>query len=620
MTAASAQDWVTDYTANGVNASESFATSIISIDDINDDGHDDFVVSSPSDNHNGLRSGSISILSGVDASLIVKRDGELYAERIGTQLTYLGTHAGDQKVKFAASAPFFDIDNGSFSGVVRIYAYDLLTSTLELYTTLEGPTSGQMFGIGLASYQYDDALDNDLELAVGAIGHNLLDGAVYVYQVDSNFQAANLIETIEGASGQQELLGYSLSAATLNGESSLLMGSPFANDGATHSGAVSLIQSTGGVLSLQNPFSGVANANLGVAVAAGEDVTGDGIADFIAGSPYLNDGYIATWSNSASSATTLAGTFSNERFGFSIAMVPDINFDGVADVLVGAPEAASNHGRAALYNLTTAAQSEIVAFPGSVQGNLLGTSVASAGDVMRSSNNGLFSPVLIGAIGANDGAGELTSLSPNIKDIALSVGGSFEWYTDITLDASNLANNSDGTLYWYMGTQQGTSTSSEGFELNIAGNVQLITSFVNPGSQASQAFAVPDTYADGQILVFQLVEERGFFIHNSNVVGGQVSEPPLPFELFNQGDTAGQVMTLSVVGATPSATLNFYGTANPSIDPVSGALISSGTADADGELSVLVPVPASFSGVTGYLRAQDLSNSEKTQRLSVTFN
>jgi len=302
-----AQNWVSDYTVEGATAGETMSSAIIAIGDINGDGVDDFAASSPNDSSVTFRSGSISLFSGADGALIAKRYGEEYAEATGYQLAYLGTYNNDTLALFAASSPFFASSTGLFSGIVRVYSYDLTTDTLDLYLSIDGPSAGQIFGIALIGYQYDASPDNKLELAVSAIGHNALDGAVYIYQIDDTTQTASLLEVVEGAAGQKELLGFSISAAISNGLPTLFMGSPFADDMARHSGAVSVISNSGGgLIDLVNPFSGVANAHLGYAVASGIDVTGDGVADFLSSCPSVGNGYLITW-NSGSTYLTLEG-------------------------------------------------------------------------------------------------------------------------------------------------------------------------------------------------------------------------------------------------------------------------------------------------------------------------
>jgi hypothetical protein len=146
----------------------------------------------------------------------------------------------------------------------------------------------------------------------------------------------------------------------------------------------------------------------------------------------------------------------------------------------------------------------------------------------------------------------------------------------------------------------------------------LIDSFVNTSATADVVFSVLDSYPDGTDLYFQVVEEYSILTRYSNLSGGTVSEPTT-FELFNQGNTAGAQMGLRAVGANPGAVVSFYGTLNSTIDPVDGALISSAVTGSGGSAVININVPASMSGATAYLRAQDTTTGDKTQILIVVF-
>jgi hypothetical protein len=704
-----AQDWSEDYTVSGSVVGDAFGSAIVSVGDLDGDGTADFVTGSPNYGASVFRSGSISLFSGADGSLLATRDGEEYGEGTGGTLAYLGTYENDNLALIASSSPFFPSSNGNFSGIIRIYSYDINAGILDLFMTIEGVAPGEMLGMSMVGFQYDLLADNSLELAASAIGHNGLDGAVYIYKIDSAAAEASIVSTIEGAAGQQELLGFSLSEAALNDQATLLMGSPFAYDAANRAGAVSVLSNTGqGIISLTNPFSGIANAYLGFAVAGGEDVTGDGIDDFISSAPYLGNGHIVTW-KSVNSSRTLEGPYANGAFGSSIALIQDLDFDGLPDVIVGAPQVANDKGRVALHNLASAGQDEIHSFVGSDVGQMLGSAVTTI-------TNSDISPILIGSnesisrhsleigdvtistsgtyevltditveandlfIGSNvyfyvgesntpstfgnhdldisgnvqlfasyttsghteyqdfaiseiypDGTNlifqvveeygsltrysGLTGGSVIAPDISTVVTGSFEWDTDVTVKASNLYDG--GTVYFYVGQSNVPSTVGN-HDLNISGSVVLIESFANSNSTVDQLFTISNSLPDGTNLYFQVVEEYNSLTRYSNLSGGMVVEP-VPFELSNQGNTAGEQMGLRVTGAQPWSVIAFYGTPNGSIDPIDGTLINSANTGGDGSAIINVNVPASMSGVTAYLRAQDTFFGFKTQVLTVDF-
>src|SRR5262249_32732350 len=102
-----------------------------------------------------------------------------------------------------------------------------------------------------------------------------------------------------------------------------------------------------------------ANAGFGVPAAAG-DVNGDGYADLIVGAPsFSGKGAAFIYLGSASgvahgdpTAYTEIDADQPSVFGFSVASAGDVNGDGYADVVIGAPAYASgqtNEGAAFVY-------------------------------------------------------------------------------------------------------------------------------------------------------------------------------------------------------------------------------------------------------------------------------
>jgi hypothetical protein len=146
------------------------------------------------------------------------------------------------------------------------------------------------------------------------------------------------------------------------------------------------------------------------------DVDGDGYADIAIGSPRANDndGRVQLFPGSASGApSTATAELTNPDgqgfFGASVASAGDVDGDGYADLIVGAPYwpgvpwAGTQAGRAYLYRggptgLSTS-PTTLVAPDG--DGSIFGFSVASAGDI----NGDGYGDVVVGATGTNDYVG-----------------------------------------------------------------------------------------------------------------------------------------------------------------------------------------------------------------------
>ncbi len=157
-------------------------------------------------------------------------------------------------------------------------------------------------------------------------------------------------------------------------------------------------------------FGGEASAQLGYAVSIVGDVNGDGRADAMIGEPNSNEVtgagagsahlYYGTPTGlTASPVWSGIGTGLYAQYGSAIAGAGDVNRDGYADVVIGAPGTNNSTGEAYVYlggaqGLATSASRTYV---GDFAGAELGAAVGSGGDV----NGDGFSEVLVGSPGGS---------------------------------------------------------------------------------------------------------------------------------------------------------------------------------------------------------------------------
>ena len=133
-------------------------------------------------------------------------------------------------------------------------------------------------------------------------------------------------------------------------------------------------------------------AGLGLAVSGAGDVNGDGIPDLIVGGPgvFNSPFYDSTISGTArvysgsdgSVLYSFDGDSVGDRFGFSVSGAGDINGDGFADVIVGAPADgvdATTSGSVRVFSGVDG--SVLYDFEGDSVGDRFGGSVSAAGDV-----------------------------------------------------------------------------------------------------------------------------------------------------------------------------------------------------------------------------------------------
>jgi hypothetical protein len=234
--------------------------------------------------------------------------------------------------------------------------------------------------------------------------------------------------TLRGAAAG-DFAGFSVAAAgDVNGDgrADVIVGAPEANTTGPSSGAAYVIfgQPAPTTVTLSNVglppsqgflIRGAATMNeAGWSVAGAGDVNGDGLADVIVGAPnaaglvprsgnaYVIFGsrspHTVTLSNNALPASEgflINGVSQDDLAGFSVAGAGDVNGDGLADVIIGAPGANATgpfsgaayvvFGRrnAATVNLSNSALSPSDGFliRGAATDNQAGFSVAGAGDV-----------------------------------------------------------------------------------------------------------------------------------------------------------------------------------------------------------------------------------------------
>ncbi|MFO0826756.1 MAG: FG-GAP-like repeat-containing protein [Phycisphaerales bacterium] len=212
----------------------------------------------------------------------------------------------------------------------------------------------------------------------------------------------------------QANFGYSVAGAgDVNGDGfdDVIIGAPYFDGGLADEGRAFVYYGSPAGLAAAPDWTadgGQAFGNLGLAVASAGDVNGDGFDDLIIGAPYfdagqVNEGRALVYYGSPSgpSAAPNWSAESNQDaayFGAAVASAGDVNGDGFADVVVGAPRydnGSADEGRAYVFLGTSVGLSASPAWTAepNILGAHFGAAVASAGDV----NGDGFDDVIIGA-------------------------------------------------------------------------------------------------------------------------------------------------------------------------------------------------------------------------------
>ncbi len=130
---------------------------------------------------------------------------------------------------------------------------------------------------------------------------------------------------------------------------------------------------------------GAAHAEFGRSVDAAGDVNGDGFDDFIVGAPSesgaaAEGGVVRVYSGlDGTIIHTFSGTVPNGHFGFSVASIPDIDFDQRDEIVIGAPgDSAATLGHVMVYSGMTGAV--LRSIPSPANALRFGRFVDSAGD------------------------------------------------------------------------------------------------------------------------------------------------------------------------------------------------------------------------------------------------
>ena len=233
-------------------------------------------------------------------------------------------------------------------------------------------------------------------------------GAAYPLTIDPLVSSPSWI-----TESDQNEASYGASVATagdVNGDgfSDVVIGAPYFDNGQSNEGKVFLF--LGSPIGLSNSPTWTSEGNQADAiwghfVAPAGDVNGDGFADVMVGAPdfdngQADEGRAAVYLGSASGLAFSPAwtTESNQEGGHlgSVSTAGDVNADGFADVIVGAPsfDNGASVGRALAYLGSAAGLSTTPQWIAETnQASIFGFSVATAGDV----NADGFADVIVGA-------------------------------------------------------------------------------------------------------------------------------------------------------------------------------------------------------------------------------
>jgi hypothetical protein len=345
------------WTAESNQASALLGVDVNTAGDVNGDGWSDVIVGAPYYTNGQTNEGGTWVYHGSAAGLgttaVTHDEGDQAGARFGTSVGTAGDVNGDGYADVMIGAP--DYANGETDeGRVWVWHGSSSGMSATYNWRAEGNQTGARFGAAAATAG-DVNGDGYSDVIIGAWGyHNPStdEGAAFVYH-GSPATLSDAADWTKRSNQEGAYFGWSVgTAGDVNGDgyADIIVGAPMWDDGQTDEGGAWVYHgSQSGVISAPAWYkqSDQASAWFGWSVGTAGDVNGDGYADIIVGAPLWNQGQTdegGAWvyyGSSAGVSSTPAwykqSDHSGTQFGYSVGTAGDVNGDGYSDIMVGTP-------------------------------------------------------------------------------------------------------------------------------------------------------------------------------------------------------------------------------------------------------------------------------------------
>ena len=429
------------------------------------------------------------------------------------------------------------------------------------------------------------------------------EGGAFVYHGSGSGLATSSAWNVESNLGNAQL-GRVAGAGDVNGDgySDVIVGAHLYDNGEDDEGRAFVYHGSSTGLSTTPAWmveGNVASAQFGYAVANAGDVNGDGFSDVIVGARMFpdenflgvpGDGKAFVYHGSPSGlalspAWTAESQQTGTEFAFSVAGAGDVNGDGFADVVIGAPaydNGEANEGRAFAYRGSPSGLQAIPSWTTESNNSesLFGRLVDTAGDV----NGDGYSDVFVGApffrnVEISEGKGFVyqgsssglsTTIAWAVESNVASSGFSFaaahagdvngDGFSDVVVAAPFLSNGqaSEGRVFLYLGAASGLSIThawmAESNQVNaVFGASVSLAGDVNGDSRSDViigAYLFDNGQTDeGRVFVYHGSQQLGLEAAPAWSVESNQAMASMGFTVDGAGDVNGDGFSDVIVGS-----------------------------------------------------------------------
>jgi FG-GAP-like repeat/FG-GAP repeat len=309
--------------------------------DVNGDGYSDLVVSAYQEGRLTYGGAAYLYYGGPGATMDATADLEFRGSGgwFGSSVAFAGDVNADGFADFLVGDPTTDVNSITQAGSAYLYFGGVNANEVRIPDgTFDGMSPGESMGASVSSAG-DVNGDGFPDVLIGATGADRDKGRAYLYAGGAGARFDTVIDrTLSGDSASLNFGILVASAGDLDGDGfdDLIFGDPARDRAMIHFGNATL--GVGGKAPVT--VTGRSGSAFGVSVAAVGDLNRDGFDDVAIGAGA--EGVASVYFGNADSLfdITLDGTLLADgapRFGDSVAGAGDVNGDGFADVLVGAP-------------------------------------------------------------------------------------------------------------------------------------------------------------------------------------------------------------------------------------------------------------------------------------------